>query len=185
MLKGWMGHLPSQGSSVLSGQTSNVWPREKRDTARATSDLSRLNGECHIEWNNRIISWYKWCIVLDIIYIKLLIYLCIFSLNLSNSDWTRLKYSEQTHTSASTCCLKVADCPRNIASGWWRDMKGYDVTWHDMIWWFMSTLTNQAITGLFTEGQHDAPVGWKLVGRYLLLCVAQPPSGQDRMDELS
>lgn len=43
-----MGHLPSQGSSVLSGQTSNVWPREKRDTARATSHLSRLNGECHI-----------------------------------------------------------------------------------------------------------------------------------------
>lgn len=44
---------------------------------------------------------------------------------------------------------------------------------------------SKQITGLFTEGQHDAPVGWKLVGRYLLLCVAQPPSGQDRMDELS
>ncbi len=35
------------------------WPGEKRDTARATSHLSRLNGECHMDRNNpRIILKY-------------------------------------------------------------------------------------------------------------------------------
>ena len=69
-------------------------------------------------------------------------------------------------------------------------VKGYeriwcDMTWYDMVIHVYAYQPSKQITGLFTEGQHDAPVGWKLVGRYLLLCVAQPPSGQDRMDELS